>query len=334
MRKKSSGKSGFDEFTARLSKGELGPVLVFTGADAYFTETALRELRNALLGPEDDINYVLFYGESASGKEIADTASTYPMFSKKKLVVVKNADKLGAKELPPLEAYIESPSPVTTLVLVFPDSKKPKLGGGKSSMRFDFSPQKGNAVSAVREQARELGYEITKAGADMLISLVGEDMQEINSELRKIALYKGEAKTIGPEEIENMTRKTSYADIYQLINAISNKDKRAAHRVLTELEAAGEEPLSILGLINWRFRLIWRAKELVDCKKPREAVIKELRISPGQFYYLSNDLKKFTYKDIVRIMGAISECDRKLKLSYVPKSFVLTRLVLELCARN
>ena len=334
MRQKAPKKSGFDEFTARLSKGDLGPVLVFTGADTYFTESAVEELRKALLGPGDDINYVLFYGESASGKEIADTASTYPMFSKKKLVVVKNAEKLPAKELPPLESYIESPSPVTTLVLIFSDGKKPKLGSGKSAIRFDFSPVKGNAVYAVREQARKLGYELTRAGAEMLISLVGEDMQVLYSELQKLTLYKGDAKTIGPEEIEKMTRKTKYADIYQLINAISKRDKRSAHRVLAELEAAGEEPLSILGLINWRFRLIWRAKELVDRKIPREGVIKELKISPGQFYYLSDDLKKFTYEDIVRIMGVLSECDRRLKLSYVPKSFILTKLVLELCARN
>lgn len=334
MKKKAKAKPGFDEFIERLSSGNLDPVVIFTGEETYFAERAINEMRKALLGPSDDINYVVFHGDSASGKEIADNASTYPMFSKRKLVVVKNAEKLSAKELPPLESYIESPSPLTTLVLIFSDGKKPKLGGGKTATRFDFSPVKGNAVSAVREEARKLGYDITRAGAEMLISLVGEDMQEIHSELLKLTLYKGDVKTIGPEEIENMTRKTRFADVYQLINAISKKDKRSAHRVLAELEAAGEEPLSILGLINWRFRLMWRAKELADKKIPRAEMLKQLKVSSGQFYYLSEDLKKFTYKDIVRIMGALSECDRKLKLSYMPRSFTLTKLVLELCAVN
>jgi DNA polymerase III delta subunit len=76
------------------------------------------------------------------------------------------------------------------------------------------------------------------------------------------------------------------------------------------------------------------AKELQEKRLGQPEMLKELKISPGQFYYLSEDLKKFTYGDIERIMGALAECDKKLKLSYVPKSFVLTKLLIELCAKG
>jgi DNA polymerase-3 subunit delta len=334
MKQKSGGKSYAQDFPGYIASGEPAPVLVFTGDQSYLIDNAVARLREKLLGPSGDINYIVFSGESASGKEIADNASTYPMFSKKKLVVVKNADKLSAKELKALEPYMESPSPSACLVLIFGEGKKPKLGGGKNAASFDFSLEKGSAISAVREEARKLGYDITRAGADALIGLVGEDLQEIHNELVKISIYKGDKKTIGPEDVEALTKKTKFADIYQLINAISRRDKRTAHMVLGELEAAGEEPLSILGLISWRFRLIWRAKELQERRLGQPEMLKELKISPGQLYYLSEDLKKFTYGDIERIMGALAECDKKLKLSYVPKSFVLTKLVIELCARG
>ncbi|MEW6143993.1 MAG: DNA polymerase III subunit delta [Thermodesulfobacteriota bacterium] len=334
MKQKSGTRSGAEDFAGYIASGEPAPVLVFSGDQSYLIDMAVAGLREKLLGPSGDINYVVFSGESASGKEIADNASTYPMFSKKKLVVVKNADKLSAKELAALEPYLASPSPSACLVLIFGEGKKPKLGGGKNAAYFDFSLEKGGAVTAVREEARKLGYEINRAGADALIGLVGEDLQEIHNELVKISVYKGDRKTIGPEDVEALTKKTKFADIYQLINAISRRDKRTAHRVLGELEAAGEEPLSILGLISWRFRLIWRAKELQDRRLGQSEILKELKISPGQLYYLSEDLKKFTYEDIERIMGALAECDKKLKLSYVPKSFVLTKLVIELCARG
>ena len=333
MKQKSRGKSGSDDFQDYLASGAPAPVLIFTGDQPYLIEQAAADLRRTLLGPSGDVNYIVFYGESASGREITDNASTYPMFSKKKLIVVKNADKLPAKELTTLETYTASPSPLTCLVLIFPEGKKPKLGEKNVSV-FDFSLGRGNAVSAAKEEALRLGYEITSAGAEILVGLVGEDLQEIHNELIKISIYKGDKKTIGPADVESLTSKTKYADIYQLINAVSKRDKRTAHRVLADLEAAGEEPLSILGLLSWRFRLIWRAKELLDKKTPQGEMIKELRISPGQYFYLSEDLKKFTYSDIARIMEALAECDRKLKLSYVPKSFVLTKLVLELCARG
>lgn len=334
MKKKTGGKSSAQDFPGYIASGETAPVLVFTGDQAFLIDKAVAELREKLLGPSGDINFITFSGESASGREIADNASTYPMFSKKRLVVVKNADKLSAKEISALEPYLASPSPSACLVLVFGEGKKPRLGGGKNAASFDFSMEKGSAVSAAREEARKLGYDITRAGAETLIGLVGEDLQEIHNEIVKISLYKGEKKTIGPEDVEALTKKTKYADVYQLINAISRKDKRTAHKVLGELESAGEEPLSILGLISWRFRLIWRAKDLQDRKLGQSEMLKELKISPGQLYYLSEDLKKFSYKDIERIMDALTECDKRLKLSYVPKSFVLTKLVIELCARG
>ncbi|MFI5322995.1 MAG: DNA polymerase III subunit delta [Thermodesulfobacteriota bacterium] len=333
MKQKSRGKSGSDDFQNYLSSGEPAPVLIFTGDQPYLAEQAVSDLKRILLGPSGDVNYTIFYGENASGKEIADDASTYPMFSKKKLIVVKNADKLSAKELTALETYTASPSRSTCLVLIFSEVKKPKLGG-KNAALFDFSLGKGNALSAVREEAGRLGYEITNAGAETLLGLVGEDLQEVHNEMIKISIYKGDKKTIGPADVEALTKKTKFADIYQLINAVSKRDKRTAHRVLADLETAGEEPLSILGLLSWRFRLIWRAKELLDMRTSQVEMIKALKISPGQYYYLSEDLKKFTYNDIARIMGALADCDKKLKLSYVPKSFVLTKLVLELCARS
>jgi DNA polymerase-3 subunit delta len=334
MKRKPGGKSGAQDFADYIASGNPAPVLVFTGDQSFLIDKAVADLREKLLGPSGDVNYIAFSGENSSGKEIADTASNYPMFSKKKLVVVKNADKLSAKELKALESYVESPSPSACLVLIFSEGKKPKLGGGKNAASFDFSLEKGNVVSEVREEARKLGYDITRAGADALIGLVGEDLREIHNELVKISIYKGDKKTIGPDDVEALTKKTKFADVYQLINAISRRDKRTAHRVLGELEAAGEEPLSILGLISWRFRLIWRAKELQDRRLGQSGMLKELKISPGQLYYLSEDLKKFTYGDIERIMGALAECDKKLKLSYVPRSFILTKLVIELCAKG
>lgn len=333
MKQKSRGKSGSDDFQYYLSSGEPAPVLIFTGDQPYLAEQAVSDLKRILLGPSGDVNYTIFYGENASGKEIADNASTYPMFSKKKLIVVKNADKLSAKELTALETYTASPSRSTCLVLIFSEVKKPKLGG-KNADLFDFSLGKGNALSAVREEAGRLGYEITNAGAETLLGLVGEDLQEVHNEMIKISIYKGDKKTIGPSDVEALTKKTKFADIYQLINAVSKRDKRTAHRVLADLETAGEEPLSILGLLSWRFRLIWKAKELLDMRTSQVEMIKALKISPGQYYYLSEDLKKFTYNDIARIMRALADCDKKLKLSYVPKSFVLTKLVLELCVRS
>ncbi len=333
MKRKTSKKAGYEEYVKEISSGEISPLYIFTGDQIHLIDKALHELRDKVLGTEDDMNYIVLHGDSTSADEISQNASTVPMFTKKKIVVVKSADKLKAKELSALEAYFESPSPLSCVVIIFSDGKSPKIKK-KKLPTFDFSLEKGNTVSAVREEAQRLGCKITPRAAQTLISLVGEDLKELHNELVKLSLYRSEGTEIDIEDIEKHTRKAQFGDVFALINAISKRNKREAHRVLLDLEEQGEEPLSVLSRIIWRIRLVWKAKELTDNKTPKPELLKELKMSPGAFYYLSEDLKRYSYQDITRIMGLLCECDKKLKMSYVPRKYQLTKLVTELFSKS
>ena len=332
MNKKKSSKSGYDEFTNQIANDDINPVYIFTGDQSHLIDKALSALKVKVLGAQEDMNYIVFHGESASGEEILENASTMPMFSSKKIVVVRNADKLKAKELAILEPYFESPSPFSSIVLIFSDGKAPKIKS-KKVKKFSFSISKDNTASLVRDEAQKLGFTISPRATQALISLVGDDLKELHNEIIKLSLYRSEGKTIETEDIEQHTRRAKFGDIFTLINAISKKNKKEAQKALLDLEAQGEEPLSVLSRLIWRFRLIWKAKELTDNKTPKAELLKELKMSPGAFYYLSQDLKKYSYQDITRIMKLLLECDKKLKISYVPRDFHLTKLMTELCSQ-
>lgn len=333
MNKRKSSKLGYKEFIDHISSSEVLPVYIFTGDQIHLVEKALSQLRDKVLGNEDDMNYVVFQGDSASGEEIFENASTIPMFSSNKIIVVKNAEKLKAKELISIESYLESPSPSATLIMIFSDGKAPKIKK-KKLPRYVFSVEKGNTVSLVREEATKLGFQISSKAAQTLISLVGEDLKELYNELVKLSIYRSEGNTIEIEDIENHTRKAKFGDVFALINAISKKNKREAQKALLELEEQGEEPLSVLSRLLWRFRLIWKAKELSTKNLSKADTLKELKMSQGAYYYLSQDLKKYNNKDITRIMRLLLECDKKLKISYVPRNYHLTKLVTDLCSNS
>ena len=330
MNRKNSPKSGYDKFVENVREQEISPVYIFTGDQSHLIDKALNELKISLLGTQDEMNYIVFHGEAASGEEILENASTMPMFSSKKIVVVRNADKLKAKELAILEPYFESPSPCASIVLIFSEGKAPKIKS-KKVQKFNFNVGKDNTISLVRDEAQKLGLTISIKATQTLVSLVGEDLKELHNEIVKLSLYRSEGATIEIEDIEKHTRKAQFGDVFSLINAISKKNKREAQKALLDLEEQGEEPLSVLSRLIWRFRLIWKAKELADKKTPKQEIIKELKMSPGAYYYLSQDLKKYSYQNISRIMKLLLDCDKKLKMSYVPRNFHLTKLMTELC---
>ncbi|MGE5445549.1 MAG: DNA polymerase III subunit delta [Ignavibacteriales bacterium] len=329
--KTSANKISYIDFQKNLSKGEVSSVYAFTGNQTYLIDGVVSELKRIVLGKSVDFNFSLFYGESALVKEIIDTAKTYPMLSRMRLIVVKNVEKLPDGEFELLESYFLSPSPFTCLVLIFSllDNARLKALEKKKVVFVHFDVKDPSQI--IKQETKKLGCDITKEAAQTLISLVGDNMQEIHAELQKLALFAGEGKTIEVEDVEKLTQKAQFEDVFGLINAMAAKDKKKALRVLLELEIADEEPLVILNKIGWRFRLIWRAKELIDKNAPRDTILKELKVSQGALYYIGQQAKNFSYEEIKRIIAILYEGDRMLKTVYIPKNVALTKLVLELC---
>jgi len=314
-----------------LSKREIGLLYVFTGNQPYLMDGAISELKKIVIGKSEDFNFSLFYGDSSLAKEIIDTARTYPMLSRMRLVIVKNVEKLPDSQFKLLDSYFVSPSPFTCLVLICSLLDNARLNTLKKKqvafVHFDIK----DPSQIIKEEANKLGCGITKEAARSLISLVGDNVQEIHVELCKLALFTGERKTIEIEDVEKLTQKAQFENVFGLINAIMVKDKKKALKALLELEMANEEPLVMLNKIGWRFRLIWRAKELIDKNAPPHAILKELKVSPGALHYISQQAKNFSYEEIKQIIGIIYEGDIILKTAYIPKNIALTKLVLELC---
>lgn len=329
--KTASNKISHTDLQKNLSEEKISLIYVFTGNQTYLMDEAISELKRIVLGNSTDFNLSLFYGDSTSVKEIIDTAKTYPMLSRMRLAIVKNVERLPDSEFKLLESYSLSPSPFTCLVLIFGTQDNTRLSAlDKKEVIFVHFDIKDPSQS-IYQEAKKLGYSITKEAAQGLISLVGDNMQDIHSELQRLALFIGKRKTIEVEDIEKFTQKTQFGDVFELINAIAVKDKEKALKALLELEMADEEPIAILSRIGWRFRLIWRAKEMIDKNTPRDAILKELKVSPGALYYIGQQANNLSYEEIKRIICILYEGDRMLKTSYIPKNISLTNLILELC---
>jgi DNA polymerase-3 subunit delta len=329
--KKIARKISHTDFSKRLSKSEISPVYIFTGDQTYLMDRAIEELKKRILGGSEDLNFSLFYGDTALANDIIDSAKTYPMLSKIRVVVVKNAEKLPGSELKSLESYISSPCPSTCLVLIFMEEKRLSIENQGYVLSVDFALDSRNIIKTIKEEVEKLGYDITTDAAEALVSLIGENLQNIHTELRKLTTFAGYRKKIESQDVEQLTKKIQFKDVFQLINAISEKDKKKALKVLLELESTNEDPLSILNRISWRFRLIWRAKELIDKRVPENTILKELGISSRAFYYIGREAKNFHFDDVRRINAVIHDGDRRLKTTSTPKNLILIKVLLELC---
>jgi DNA polymerase-3 subunit delta len=103
------------EAIAEIKKRKFKPVYYFFGEDAYnlsFTLHTLEESFKSIL--KSDFDKETIYSEDKSISEILGLATSFPFGSEKKLIMVKEAEKIRDKK--PLKEYAASPTEFTVIV--------------------------------------------------------------------------------------------------------------------------------------------------------------------------------------------------------------------------
>ena len=73
-----------------LKSGQLNNVYLLYGEEAYLKKQYKDKLRNAMVSPDDNMNYAYYEGKGANVKEIIDLAETLPFFAERRLIVLED----------------------------------------------------------------------------------------------------------------------------------------------------------------------------------------------------------------------------------------------------
>ncbi|MFA4909958.1 MAG: DNA polymerase III subunit delta [Desulfobacteria bacterium] len=323
------------ELTRHLEKEEVLPVYYLYGDETYLIEETIRNIEERVIPSSfKDFNYEIFYGSENGAPEIINAAQTIPVVSQKRLIVVKDANQLSAKDLEQLTSYISDPSPFACLVFI----------GEKVNPRAKFfiNLSKFGAIAQLNHpKDRELPYwiqrlanrfskKISKDAVAFLMELVGNNLQQIYNETEKVSIFIGEKQTIEIEDLEAVVTDIKVESIFTLIDSVGNKNREKALNLLMKILASGEDHLKILGMIIRQFRLILRAKEMLQKGLTPFEVGDRLGIRK---FFLKGFLKQvdqFSFDELKKAFDQFLSTDLALKSSRVAKRLILERLILDL----
>jgi len=325
-----------EELETAIDRGEISPLYYFYGDEPYLMERGISRLLERLVDPASrDFNLNIYYGPECKGEEIADTAQTLPMFADWRVVLVKRGESLSAAALDKLLAYIQNPSPTTCLIIqgekidqrkkFFTDLKK---SGVLVECKRPYENQLGGFI---RSEAGVYKKKINPAAAEMLVHLVGNNLQELASQIEKVAIYAGERATIELEDVRNIVSDTKVDNVFELVNALGSKDLPAAMRRLQTILRDGEAPLMLLAMITRHFRQIWQVRELVDRKAAEQEIARETGINP---YFLKGMLKQarnFSTNDCRALFELLLASDLSMKSGGRP-TVIVGELVIKVCS--
>lgn len=311
-------------------KETFSPVYLFRGDQELLIKRELDNLALSYLKQRNDFNYLLLDADNTTPTEIVEHANTKPMFDERKLVVVKNADRLSAKKLGAIQEYIDSPSHNTCLVLVSGELRKPPLRKSRNLAILTFQ-LKDDIRQKIKEESEIIGLDLTPAAVNLIHDLLGNDLTLISNELIKLSQFYKDKVGIDEEEVNGFISRRNYSNVFELINALCARDKKRALSVLSELEHQGLDPLAVLSTILWKFNQLVHAKQLMKEKVSKRDIPGIMGISAGAFYYLSRQTELFSFADLKNIIGIINDADVKLKSVSRVGYEIVTGLVLEIC---
>jgi DNA polymerase-3 subunit delta len=335
----------------KIQSGKIDPVHFFTGPESYIKEELIGLIKTALFPSTDEaaFNTSVLYGPDLTLGELASKASEYPMFTEKKLLVVRLFDKIkrtGSKEQQKhnderFASYLASPAGFTVLILDTDSSDRKELEkspfGQLKSFRTDF-PAIRNTDAFATERARTAGWDFDPDALKLFSAYVQPSSREIAHEIDKIILYassKHSGNTIVSSDVFDCVGISKTYNVFELEKAIAERNLRLSSGIslmIMEHEGQKEGLGSIVRYLTTFFMRLWKLSVPSVQQLPQAAIAKILGMYGKQEFFVRNYLgytKKFSVRETESAILALKETDAAMKglIPYPDERFLLLRLM-------
>jgi DNA polymerase-3 subunit delta len=277
-----------------------------------------------------DMNTTRLDGRVVSLEEVETAAGTLPFMAKRRVVILTHplARLTTPASRQKFLAFLERVPPSAALVLVEAqslteekDRKKGRLhwlekwavgAGDRVFVKACPLPQGQAMTRRIQDLAKNAGGQISPPAAELLASLVGENLLGIDQEVQKLVAYTNYSRPVEPDDVEHLTADQGHGDIFMLVDAIGSRDSRLAlnmlHRLLEEQEA-----LSIFSMVVRQFRLLLLAREIMDHGGQAGDVARLVKLHPFVADKVTAQARRFTLAGLADIYHRLLDLDEGMK---------------------
>lgn len=342
--------NNYREIDKDIKGGRFYPVYFFYGEDDRLIRECEGKVTKAVLGEEGvgGLMHSLYYGGDDPVSEVINSAMTLPMLalggSKKKMVVLRNAEKLTEKDAERLGLYVDDPSDSTVLFISArglgeqrgkksPFKPPPgRLKGlmGSSAVAVFEKMRGGDIRQWITGRFRDEGKKVDPEVLDIIIDFMGDDFSTATAVVEKLIVFLGEDERLTLEDVENMIPDIRVNSVFEMSDALSLGDAGGAIRMINKMLVSGGRPYELLGIIRWHFIRLWQLKVLVEEGGNPQSEAKKLKIPSFALGKYMNQIKRISNESFRDILKKIFETDRLLKSSSVKDKMVMDKMVLDI----
>lgn len=238
-------------------------VILVDGDDPSLVSQAIAVIVGDVVGETDrDLAVEDYRGDSVDLAAVADSCSTPPFLSDRRVVVVRDIGRFSTEEVSPLIAYLEDPLPSTVLVLGAGEgSVAPKLLAAVKAkghiQTTKVAPRE--APEWLRSRLRSAPVRVDQEAERLILEHLGEDLGRVASLLDVVAAAYGEGAKVGADEVIPYLGEAGSVAPWDLTDAIDAGRTEDALKDLHRLLGAGERhPLVVLAILHRHMQSLLR----------------------------------------------------------------------------
>lgn len=248
-----------------IKNGQFKRIYLLYGEEAYLKHQYKRKLKQALVASDDTMNFSAFEGKDTNPKAVIDLAETLPFFAERRLILIENSG-FFKNSCEDLAAYLPEMPESTCIIFVEEEiDKRSKMykAAQKTGSVVEFKKQTDEVLMRwILGRLKKENRKITGAVMQLFLSRTGTDMENIDRELEKLICYTMGKEVIEAEDVEAVCVGQTTNKIFEMVNAIAEKNQKKALSLYYDLIALKEPPMRILFLITRQFQILLQVKEL------------------------------------------------------------------------
>lgn len=202
-------------------------VYVISGNDSFLINIAISSLKESLIDAFEEFNYVQLDGQELKEADLKVALSTLPFGAANRLIVIKNLNQNTAKVI---NEFANTPFYNVVVACVSPTVNI--TGEIINCDHLTNVDLKKYIVNLFNKQNINYSQDVV----DYIIDISSNDLNYITNELNKVFGYLDKEEELTKEIVKLLFTKNESYFVYNLTNAIDNKDIKTAMKILNNLK--------------------------------------------------------------------------------------------------
>lgn len=327
------------------------PIYLILGEDRFARKVAADRLISALThstkasasstssSKSENFCLKIFQADKSPIDSLMQELESLTLFAERQVILLEDAEKLNKASMKALEAYFNYPNP-SLIFIISAESihratnfyKYAEKGGVVLEFAEEKPIDKEKAlVEWARNQLMAQGKGIEAKACQTLVKQLGADMSLLSQEIEKLICYVGDRQQITEQDVAAICTKVNVETIWQLGEALFQKQTAAALRTSQGMLNDGVPFLTLVRQIRHQFQTDFQVCSLMAHGKGPAEITQLFPYMKG--FILDkhmNVARAYGLTRFKRAMLLIDEAELQAKNSAIDQDILAERLITKL----